>query len=254
MSKNNKEKFGTELPKEALLPKRRRKVKTEPTKSTKTKTKTVKTDNNLPRYRVKKTKEVIKTPKETKPKTETVKTKVKKTPEELHEIRQKAGRKAWETRRSKMSDEQYEQWKKDFVERMQKGKQKKKELGMEVPTTDNIVYFDVFDKVEELLNTLPNAIPIYDKRSGFRYMEWEDSYPLWDTYQNAREDMGDEEYSAWLIQNEEELVTALTNFQHSSDQNSATQHLQTAMNILRGTNALSLSELTALNDYMEKVV
>lgn len=72
------------------------------------------------------------------------------TPEQRHEISVEAGKKAWKTRVSKMTPSEFQDFVKDFVERMKVGKERKKtsELPIKKPRTNTAI--DRLDKQIEI--------------------------------------------------------------------------------------------------------
>lgn len=111
----------------------------------------------------------VKQPKEPKVKQpKEPKVKQPKEPKVKHTDRSSAAKKAWETRRSKMTNEEYEQYKKDFTERMRKAREAKKTGEPYYPTISPID--KVQEKLEELvhyynLEELQSRLPTLERRS-----------------------------------------------------------------------------------------
>lgn len=87
------------------------------------------------------------------------------TPEQRHEISVKAGKKAWETRVSKMTPSEYQDFIKKFVERMKVGKERKRtsELPIEKPRTNPAIdrwnnRSQYWDKQEEPITPKPSDV------------------------------------------------------------------------------------------------
>ena len=130
------------------------------------------------------------------------------TAEERHAINVQRGRKAWETRRSRMTDEEYAKYKEQFVQRMKAAREKKVH-----PSEPYYPTISVIDKVREAVENIDKQFGVIDTvRSDISSLKRE-AYPYFPVEQRKRgllaildetiEEYGDDigEFEEYLLQN-----------------------------------------------------
>lgn len=186
------------------------------------------------------------------------------TPEQLHDIRKKAGQKAWQTKRSKMTDRQYDIWKQEFARKMWIAKHP--DLP-EPPSVDKLdtsaldfvnesdlqpdqiapTPYDIVAKIQAILEEIPEDVAYYSKsRRTFVHIET-NKFELLNILKSNAGDYG-QAYSNYLADNESELVHYLTVSIFDSDGNEVMRGVSNAMRIISGDGQLSYALATVLGD------
>lgn len=188
----------------------------------------------------------------------------KLTEEEKHLRAVERGRKAWKTRRAKMTDEEYQEYVNQFKKRMQIARDKKLQTEADYPTISVIdkvkekveemdrVYYQSIDNVQDNITNLKREVPPWFKienRKGHLMAIFQDTI---DYYEDNLSDLED-----YLLSQMDSIDTHLDNIRYDSKPGKVENSFIVLGNILnRGpltpSQAESLSEMTEYYDYYEE--